>query len=375
MMKSRLGRLIGDKRWEKGQDYLRRRGGRAVFLGRFVGLLRALVPGLAGMAGIPYGTFLAYNLAGGVIWATGFVLLGFAAGRSYRVVEKWAGRASLLLVIMVVVIAGLVLLVRWVAGHKEDFRARWDRFLERPRIARLRARRRRQIDWLVARFDPSERFGLFVTAGLILIVLVAWAFGSVMQDVVAHDELALIDRPILAYIVRHRVPGLTAAMKVVTFFGGNVFIIPGTLVAAAGAFVFTRKPRWPAFLTGTVAGAFLLFNVLKALVDRPRPTIGPVMHVGGSSFPSGHATVSAAFFLALAYVVTRRLGWVPSVWVWAAAVVVPLAVAFSRVYLGVHWPTDVVAGLMLGAAWTAITATATGTLERPRASHADVSAK
>ncbi|MEA2486658.1 MAG: hypothetical protein QOF16_312, partial [Actinomycetota bacterium] len=120
---------------------------------------------------------------------------------------------------------------------------------------------------------------------------------------------------------------------------------------------------------------FLLFNVLKALVDRPRPTIGPVMHVGGSSFPSGHATVSAAFFLALAYVVTRRLGWVPSVWVWAAAVVVPLAVAFSRVYLGVHWPTDVVAGLMLGAAWTAITATATGTLERPRASHADVSAK
>ncbi|MFN2593510.1 MAG: bifunctional DedA family/phosphatase PAP2 family protein [Actinomycetota bacterium] len=369
MTSSWLGRRIGDERWRKAQDYLRRRGGRAVFLGRFVGVLRALVPGLAGMAEIPYGTFLAYNVAGGVTWATGFILLGYAAGRSYHVVEDWAGRASLLLLIMAVAIVAIVFLVRWIAGHREDFRARWQRFLERPRIARFRSRRRRQLDWLAARFDPGERFGLFVTAGLVLIVLIAWAFGSIVQDVIAHDELSLVDRPMLRYLVEHRTAGLTTAMKVVTFFGSNAFIIPATLVVAAAAIAVTRKARWAAFLTGTVAGAYGLFNVLKALVDRPRPMIAPAIHVGGSSFPSGHATVSAAFFLAVAYVVTRRLGWKTSVWVWATALVVPGAVAFSRVYLGVHWPTDVGAGLTLGAAWTAIAATATGTLDRPRTSH------
>ncbi|MDQ3878298.1 MAG: bifunctional DedA family/phosphatase PAP2 family protein [Actinomycetota bacterium] len=368
MMHSRLGRWIGDERWDKGQEALKQRGGRAIFFGRFVGLLRAIVPALAGMAGIPYGTFVVYNVAGGVIWATGFVLLGFAAGRSYQVVEKWAGRASLLLLIMFAVIVGIVFLVRWIAGHREVFRERWHRFLERPRIARLRDRRRREIDWLVARFDPRERFGLFVTAGLLLIVLIAWGFGSIMQDVLAHDELALFDRPVLTYLVDHRTPGLTTAMKVVTFFGGNGFIVPATVLVAGAVYVFTRKPRWSAFITGTVAGGYALFNLLKVLIERPRPSIHPAIHIGGSSFPSGHATVSAAFFLAAAYLATRKLGWVASVWVWAAALVVPALVAFSRVYLGVHWPTDVVAGLMLGAAWTAITATATGALERPRAS-------
>lgn len=366
MMKSRLGRRIGDERWDKGQQYLRRRGGRAIFFGRFVGLLRALVPALAGMAEIPYGTFLAYNVAGGVIWATGFILLGFVAGRSYRVVEKWAGRASLLLLGMVAVVVGIVAGVRWIASNRDAIRERWDRFLGRPRIARLRERRRRQIDWLVARFDPGERFGLFVTAGLVLVLLIAWAFGSIVQDVIAHDELALFDRPILTYVVHHRISGLSTAMKVVTFFGGNTFIVPATLAVAFGSTLITRRFRWAALVTGSVAGAYALFNLLKYLVDRPRPQIHPLIHVGGSAFPSGHATVSAAFFLSTAYIATRKAGWVWSTWVWAFAVVAPVLVAFSRVYLGVHWPTDVAAGLMLGAAWTAILATAVGTLDRPR---------
>ena len=71
---------------------MRRLGGRAVFAGRFTAALRALVPGLAGVAGVPYRTFAAYNVAGGVLWATGFVLLGFAAGPAWRTAERFAGR-------------------------------------------------------------------------------------------------------------------------------------------------------------------------------------------------------------------------------------------------------------------------------------------
>src|SRR5919204_6100457 len=105
---SRLGRRVGPDRWAKGEAYLRERGGKAVFLGRFVGLLRALVPALAGMSRMPYRTFLPWNLAGGIIWAPGFVFLGYLAGSPWRRVERGAGRARLLLLLVVVVIGALV---------------------------------------------------------------------------------------------------------------------------------------------------------------------------------------------------------------------------------------------------------------------------
>jgi membrane-associated protein len=82
---------------ERATALLRRVGGRAVFVGRFTAALRALVPGLAGTAGMPYRTFLAWNLAGGVLWAAGFVLLGFAAGPAWRTAERIAGRVGLVL--------------------------------------------------------------------------------------------------------------------------------------------------------------------------------------------------------------------------------------------------------------------------------------
>jgi membrane-associated protein len=105
-------RLVSPRQMERATALLRRLGGRAVFVGRFTAALRALVPGLAGIAGMPYGTFLAYNLAGGVLWATGFVLLGFAAGRAYRTAERVAGQAGLVLLGAIVVGAAAVALLR-----------------------------------------------------------------------------------------------------------------------------------------------------------------------------------------------------------------------------------------------------------------------
>ncbi len=96
---------------ERGQQALRTRGGRAVFLGRFTAFLRAVMPGLAGTARMPYLRFLAFNAAGGLIWALGFTLLGYLAGARYHRVEKIAGRASSA-VLVLVVLAAVVLVLR-----------------------------------------------------------------------------------------------------------------------------------------------------------------------------------------------------------------------------------------------------------------------
>jgi len=113
-------RLVDPRQVERATALLRRLGGRAVLVGRFTAALRALVPGLAGLAGVPYRIFAAYNLAGGVLWATGFVLLGFAAGPAWRTAERVAGQAGLVVLgTVVVVAAAAALLHRRRPGHRD----------------------------------------------------------------------------------------------------------------------------------------------------------------------------------------------------------------------------------------------------------------
>jgi membrane-associated protein len=107
-------RVLRDRREriDAARRILARRGGPAVFLGRFVAFLRAVMPFLAGTAHMPYRRFLAYNAAGGLVWGVGSVLLGYLAGNSYTVIEKTFGRAAALVVAAVVVIALVVWSIR-----------------------------------------------------------------------------------------------------------------------------------------------------------------------------------------------------------------------------------------------------------------------
>lgn len=103
LQKSRLGRIVGDQRWQASEDFLRRRGGPSVFLGRWTALLRALVPAAAGMAKLPYRTFIAWNVAGGVLWASVVVLAGYLAGNAYKRLEQYLGRGALVILAVIVI--------------------------------------------------------------------------------------------------------------------------------------------------------------------------------------------------------------------------------------------------------------------------------
>ena len=96
------------RRLDDAQLFLRRRGGWAVFLGRFVAFFRAVMPALAGTSRMPYRRFLSFNAAGGLVWGVGFVLLGFITGNSYKAVEKSVGRV-VALVVLGLVLLGLVI--------------------------------------------------------------------------------------------------------------------------------------------------------------------------------------------------------------------------------------------------------------------------
>lgn len=348
-----IGRIVKREHLDRAQRYLATKGGKAVFLGRFTAALRVVIPGMAGMSGMHYPTFAAYNIAGGTIWATGFVLLGYAGGSSYRQVESVAKKASLLLLLLVVVVGVTVYVARRIARHPERIWAFADRQANRRWVAFLRARYRRQLDFLLRRLRPQETVGLSLTVSLALIALAGWAFGAVMQDVLTSESLNAVDRPVLRFFARHREPWLTTANKVVSALGSSAVLVP--LVVVIGLAWWWRPParRTFALLAGAYLGAEGLFNLIKVLVGRPRPPVTLALaHFSGSSFPSGHATLAAAVWgmiASLAADATPR--WTRKVVTWAAAALLIAAVGATRLYLGAHWFTDVVGGWALGALW------------------------
>ena len=167
LKRSRLGQVVGEERWDKGERFLERRGGPAVLLGRWVGLLRALVPSLAGMGRMPYRRFLVWNAIGGLLWASTVVLVGYAAGAQYKRVEKLFGQASLLVGATVVVIVVVLLLARAIARHPGGWR-RCCSVPVLPSASGAPTPVRRAVRVLLQRFDPRKALGLTLTAGLLL---------------------------------------------------------------------------------------------------------------------------------------------------------------------------------------------------------------
>jgi len=348
-----IGRFVKTEHLDRAEGYLQRRGGKAVFFGRFTAALRVLIPGLAGMSGLPYGRFLAYNAAGGAIWATGFVLAGYVAGDSWRDVEHIAGRAGVVLLLLAVLAGAVVLGARWVAGHQERFRAVVAAQLDRPTVAAVWARYRREITFLGRRFQPGGTFGLVFTASLAALVAAGWAVGAVVQDVIVGRGSARFDRPVMEWFARHREPWLTTVMWIVTALGSSAVLIP--LVLGAGGWYWWRRgqPRSFVLLAAAYGGSELLSETVRALTRRPRPPADLAAgHFAGFAFPSGHATHSVAVYGMLAVVLAAGTPrWPRKVAAWTGAVSIATAVGLTRLYLGAHWLTDVLGGWALGNLW------------------------
>ena len=365
---SALGRRIGPARWDRVQAVLAARGGQAIFVGRFIGVLRALMPAAAGMARMPYRTFLVYSVASGLIWAPGFVLLGYLAGGSYQRVADLAGQASLVLLALLVLVGGVLAAARWTARHPDQVRALLARQLDRPAVLALRRRYTTQLGFLARRFSPQGAVGLSLTVGLAAVVGLGWLFGGITEDVIKGDELATRDSPVAAWLADHRVGWLTATMRAVTQLGSLRLIAPLVALTALLLLVRARRPAAAALLVTAAAGASLLVVLVKLLIGRARPEVDGVLVLADSfSFPSAHSAQAVATYGAFAYLAGHAAPrWGQRVAAWTAAALIALLVGFSRLYLDVHWLTDVLGGYALGAAWLAIVITATATYHRLR---------
>ncbi|MFA5788252.1 MAG: bifunctional DedA family/phosphatase PAP2 family protein, partial [Actinomycetota bacterium] len=359
----RIGRFIGEERWQATERAFEKWGGTGVLFGRFVGFLRALLPFAAGTARMRYSKFVVFNVLGCVSWAIGFSVLGYFAGGSWRRVEKVAGRASALLAVVLLLAIGMWFGVRWLLHHPDRVRAWGQRQLARPVVGRVLIRFGREAGFLIRRFKPSEVFGLQLTLGLAVVSVLGWAFGALVQDVLALEEFVGVDLPIAHWFVSHRTPGATTIMKVATLLGSG-YLLLGVLALAAGYACSRRHWLSSAMLASSYGLAIAVEAAVKVLVHRPRPPVEHLVATWGWSFPSGHTAEAAALFIVIAALINRGAGWRRRVLTWTACVSVIVVVGLSRMYLGVHYLSDVLGGAALGAALAAVALTAGGTYRR-----------
>jgi membrane protein DedA with SNARE-associated domain/membrane-associated phospholipid phosphatase len=360
LLKGTIGRLPIirehiDEHLEAARAYVRRRKGTAVFFGRFTAALRVLVPGLAGMSDVHYPSFLLYNMLGGALWGTGFAVLGYLAGASYKHVASIAGRVGLVLLVLIVLGLALSRLLRTLQARSARLSALADRLAALPPLAWVRRRYPRQLTWLRARLDINHPQGFTLTLAVAVGALALWTFGGLTQDVLGHDEVARVDPRVLNWVLAHRVDWVSSFMSAVSWLGSTFVIVP-VLVLMVLFLIFRHRDRRSALLLAlSVAGATGLYNVVKLAVGRPRPPMGAwVGHYSGGSFPSGHAAQSIAFYGMLAILFSARRSARFRAVLWAAATLIVLMVGVSRIYLGAHWFSDVLGGWALGMAWLSI---------------------
>ena len=214
--------------------------------------------------------------------------------------------------------------------------------------------------FLRARLDPEKTTGLALTLALVGLGVVFVVFGVAIAMIRSDSGMVVADTAVTRWAAAHATPFSEAAFGVITVAGSTIGVI--VVALATAVYALRRWRRWSValFLLIVVAGQLLLSNLVKIAVERVRPDAPPFHVLTGPSFPSGHTTAAAAVWAAVALVLGSGAPSRTRAVLAGGAAGIAVMVACSRVFLGAHWTSDVIGGLLLGWIWFGLCAVAFG---------------
>ena len=341
---------ITPERFKQVEEYFARHGGKTILIGRFIGLVRAMAPFVAGSSRMPYRQLAPYSILGTGMWATLFTLLGYFASKNIDAVLSNSEHALLAFAVIVALIVGGIIAYRWmkVPGNRAKLAAEMEK---RPLLRSLLALGRRlspQARFIVDRLTPGG-LGLEFTTALAALavgsyITIAYALvvdatpGPTTGDTTAADVMSQI-----------RADWLTTIAEGVTALGSGVAVVIAGLATAVWLIVRRAWPELVVLVVGTIA---ILWgtDLIKEAVARPRPA-GGLIDAGGYAYPSGHASHAVVYaWIALTIAIRVRPGMRRGTALVVAGLLLTAAIGLSRVYLGVHYMSDVSGGWGLGVA-------------------------
>ncbi|MCB1769712.1 MAG: VTT domain-containing protein [Candidatus Competibacteraceae bacterium] len=341
----------------RSEEFFRKHGGKSVLLGRFFGPVRGTIPTVAGMMDMTWRHFMIANVISAILWAPAYLIPGMAFGASLDIASRVAGR----LVVLILIVAVLLWLTAWLVTHAVRlFQTHATDWLQRFTAW---SQDRRFIGPISASLlDPreGELRGLATLATLLLggMMLLGLSLSAAGRQLPSG-----LDQSLYYFFQELRTPWVDALMVFIAEIGDYQVTLPVSVVVF-GWLVWRRNHsaawHWLAAL-GFGMATNLLFRALL-------PVSSPIELAQGAqgySFPSSHATFSTLVFGFLAALTAREIPLTRRWLVYLAAAFIIIPIAFARLYLGIHWLTDTLAGLCLGLIW--VTALAIAYNRHPQA--------
>lgn len=331
----------------KGEAFFAAHGGKSIFLGRFVPGIKSIVPGIAGISGMNFAWFSLVNVVSAVAWAAAHIVPAAGIGGGLAGIGRYDPRLAVLgLVLIAVMVVAYVLarlLARVVIPRFERWRTVW---LGRDVAARGRLGR------AVHRLLANENGIVGLSVMLLCAVAAMGVFGTLLVDLLFDPELTAADGAIHNWLQLHRSDVGDRIMTAVTMAGDGP-VLTALATAFIGSLLLRRHFRVAISALTAIAASSLFVPFLKNVLQRARP-VSLYADSSGFSFPSGHSTNSMTLFGIVAALYASHLRPELRTPVFAAALFATATIAFSRLYLGAHWPSDVAAGVSFGLAMTIV---------------------
>ena len=330
---------------ERGNRFFHRHGGKSILLGRFVGPLRPIIPAIAGMLDMPIGRFAFTNVLSALLWGPIVLLPGMAFGLSLEVASEFAGRFSLLLVILL----ALLWLVFWIIKQVYSFLV--------PRTDILLSH---VINWInrhplvgqvpAALIDSKHPEMRALTLLAFVLLFAAIAFTALSQFLSERSLVLGMNDLVHFQLQQLQTPLFERIALVLNHLGDDIFL--GVLTGIMLTW-FVLHRNWLA--TGHLLAAFILplivIHTLQLLFYVPPPDI--LATQSAFNFPGAHIALATAVYGFIAVALSRELPYPlhAGVYMWVSLI---LLIGFSRLYLGIHWLSDVLGGILLGLIWVAL---------------------
>ncbi|MBA2654276.1 MAG: VTT domain-containing protein [Gammaproteobacteria bacterium] len=327
---------------ERGESFFRKHGGKSIIIGRFIGPLRSIIPMIAGLLQMPWPKFVLAALPSAYLWSVTYMLPGILIGSlSSHLPRNVATKFILYLLLFIVVLSLFAWLItvfstkiKKVIGHLLE--SLWDRI-----------RFNKKYEWLTQLIsnpnhpEDYQQLGWVILASLCFIIFLVIAV-SVFQ----HNLLTAFNRPIFEFLRSIRNAHIDQVMIAITLLGQGLVVVT-CAVFLLGWLLWHKNYRDAGYWFIAVMAGLIIPNVLKYILYFPRPT--GLLHVSStSSFPSGHSFLSTVFYGFFATFANTHIKKRYRRYLYYFVTCIILLVGFSRIYLGAHWLTDVLASIALG---------------------------
>ncbi|ASP35384.1 bifunctional DedA family/phosphatase PAP2 family protein [Labrenzia sp. VG12] len=351
---------------EAGEQFFQKHGGKSVFIGRFVPGVKSVVPGIAGMAGMNFTRFSVVNVTSAFAWTIVHIAPGIIAGSALGAIGQISGRLALVLGALLFVVFLIVMLGRWLILIVLPLFPN-----THAAIVRGFARREDRVSqWIARNFDPAHPRSTGMLASALLLLITMPLFFWIVGEVAPGEPMVRADLAILNLFDSLRTPVGDKIMVFMTSLGDGVVVTAVTVAVAA--YLFGRKAwrRGTGFIIA-MAGTALFVPLFKLMLHRSRPI---ELYAGADaySFPSGHATLTAVLFGICAVLIAHDLNRWAKASIFTIAASFVITIGFSRVYLGAHWMSDVLAGLLFGTAMVSAFAFVFGPIHNEKIGRATV---